>query len=217
MVFSLEIYLSILIFLVKLIMVKKRTKGVIVSDLTKKVLAGALKELLQEKPLSKITISDITNRAGVNRHTFYYHFRDINDLVLWIFSAEIAKRGINTTPLQDWQNALISLLDFAVKEKSFVLAVYHSPANECIIRQLYHYSYEYVERIIDDIAPGCRLSGEDREFLIDFINYGFIGILIKWVREGMKYDPEELIKHLATVSDEEFRVIINRMEIQSKN
>ena len=134
MVFSPEIYLSILIFLVKLIMVKKITKGVIVSDLTKKV-----------------------------------------------------------------------------------LAVYHSPANECIIRQLYHYSYEYVERIIDDIAPGCRLSGEDREFLIDFINYGFIGILIKWVREGMKYDPEELIKHLATVSDEEFRVIINRMEIQSKN
>ncbi len=187
------------------------------SDLTKKVLASSLKELLQEKPLSKVTISDITNRAGVNRHTFYYHFSDINDLVLWIFASEINKYGISATPLQDWQNALISILDFAVREKSFVLAVYHSPANERIFRQLYHYSSDYVARIIDDIEPNCRLSAEDRGFLIDFINYGFIGILSKWVKEGMNYNPEELIKHLAAITDEEFKVIITRMEKHSKN
>lgn len=42
---------------------------------TKKAIAGALKELMEEKPISKITVGDIADRCGINRQTFYYHFR----------------------------------------------------------------------------------------------------------------------------------------------
>ena len=44
------------------------------SQITKRALASALKELLEHKPLNKITIADITEQCGVNRQTFYYHF-----------------------------------------------------------------------------------------------------------------------------------------------
>ena len=44
---------------------------------TKKAIAGALKELMEEKPISKITVGDIADRCGINRQTFYYHFHDI--------------------------------------------------------------------------------------------------------------------------------------------
>ena len=37
--------------------------------------------MLLQKPLNKITINDITEDCGVNRMTFYYHFKDIYDLV----------------------------------------------------------------------------------------------------------------------------------------
>ena len=47
------------------------------SQITKRALAASLKRLLAEKPLSKITISDITDDCGINRMTFYYHFQDI--------------------------------------------------------------------------------------------------------------------------------------------
>ena len=46
---------------------------------TRQIILHTLTELMNEKPLSKITVKDIVERCGVNRNTFYYHFRDIPD------------------------------------------------------------------------------------------------------------------------------------------
>lgn len=54
------------------------------SNITKRALEQSLKNLLLKKPLTKITISDITADCGMNRMTFYYHFKDIYDLVEWV-------------------------------------------------------------------------------------------------------------------------------------
>ena len=51
------------------------------TKMTKAALAASLKKLLEKKPLSKITVTDITRECRINRHTFYYHFRDIYDLI----------------------------------------------------------------------------------------------------------------------------------------
>ena len=53
------------------------------SQITKRALEESLKNLLLQKPLNKITINDIAEDCGINRMTFYYHFRDIYDLVEW--------------------------------------------------------------------------------------------------------------------------------------
>ena len=59
------------------------------SQITKNALAASLKKLLSKKELSKITITNITEECGVNRQTFYYHFKDIYDLLEWIFTNEV--------------------------------------------------------------------------------------------------------------------------------
>ena len=50
------------------------------NDTTKQALANALKQLLQKKQITKITINDIAEACGISRMTFYYHFKDIYDL-----------------------------------------------------------------------------------------------------------------------------------------
>lgn len=55
---------------------------------TKRVLADALKKLMEEMPFSKISVADICGRCDMNRKTFYYHFKDKYDLVNWIFDVE---------------------------------------------------------------------------------------------------------------------------------
>ena len=47
---------------------------------TKELLASALRRQMEKKPLSRITVSDIMAETGLNRKTFYYHFKDIYDL-----------------------------------------------------------------------------------------------------------------------------------------
>ena len=53
------------------------------NDTTKQALANALKQLLQKKQITKITINDIAEACGISRMTFYYHFKDIYDLADW--------------------------------------------------------------------------------------------------------------------------------------
>lgn len=58
-----------------------KARSVDMSQITKRALEQSLKNLLLKKPLNKITISDIAEDCGINRMTFYYHFRIF--MTLW--------------------------------------------------------------------------------------------------------------------------------------
>ena len=64
------------------------------SQVTKRALENSLKHILSQKPLDKITVSDITDDCGINRMTFYYHFKDIYDLIEWA-CVEDAKKALD--------------------------------------------------------------------------------------------------------------------------
>ena len=65
------------------------------SQITKRALEQSLKRLLLQKPLNKITISDITDDCGISRMTFYYHFKDIYDLVEWACLQDAYRRVLD--------------------------------------------------------------------------------------------------------------------------
>ena len=67
------------------------------ADQTKQALAVALKELMAQKPVNKITIHDITERCGIRRQNFYYHFEDVYDLMRWMFQ-EVEESEIQPEP-----------------------------------------------------------------------------------------------------------------------
>lgn len=58
------------------------------SNITKQALSNALKELMEEQPFEKISVSDICEKCHMNRKSFYYHFKDKYDLANWIFDTE---------------------------------------------------------------------------------------------------------------------------------
>ncbi|MBQ2911653.1 MAG: TetR family transcriptional regulator [Clostridia bacterium] len=62
------------------------------SVITKTALAQALKELMSEKPFSKISVSEIAEKCRINRKSFYYHFNDKYDLINWIFESEFLEK-----------------------------------------------------------------------------------------------------------------------------
>lgn len=59
------------------------------SNITKRALAAALRELMEEMPFEKIQVTHICERCQMNRKSFYYHFKDKYDLLNWIFDTEI--------------------------------------------------------------------------------------------------------------------------------
>lgn len=73
------------------------------SLITKKALAGAFKELTRKYPFEKITVKDICESCGMNRKSFYYHFRDKYDLANWIFEHECMSGILSAKPCDIWE------------------------------------------------------------------------------------------------------------------
>lgn len=75
------------------------------AEITKLWIAGKMRELMRQKPISKIRVTEICKAAEIERPTFYYHFKDKYDLVAWMFcrdaygtdvvSVESAAAGMN--------------------------------------------------------------------------------------------------------------------------
>ena len=82
------------------------------SDQTKFALALALKELMAQKPIDRITIHDLTERCGIRRQTFYYHFEDVYDLLRWMFQEEAITLLRQHEGMLVWQEGLLQLFHY---------------------------------------------------------------------------------------------------------
>ncbi len=116
---------------------------------SKKMIIAALADVLQEKPLDKITVTDIVTRAQINRGTFYAHFTDvpnvINHLIMGIFST--IEQAISEEPkqLSDIPHVLLKRIQFFLEEDIvFCRKVMNSGAAAMMQEQLIQYVMDYM-------------------------------------------------------------------------
>lgn len=100
------------------------------SEITKKALEVSLKNLLLKKPLNKITINDIAEDCGISRMTFYYHFKDIYDLVEWSCIEDASKALQGKKTYDTWQEGLLNIFYAVQENKPFIMNVYNSVSRE---------------------------------------------------------------------------------------
>ena len=103
-------------------------------DLTKIALDNSLRKLMAEKPLNKITISDITKDCGCNRMTFYYHFHDIYELLEWSLERETVKVLEDKLTLAGWQDGLRAVFAQLQANKALVMNI-RSNANRDVLEK----------------------------------------------------------------------------------
>lgn len=169
------------------------------SEITKRALEASLKNLLLRKPLNKITINDIAEDCGVNRMTFYYHFKDIYDLVEWS-CMEDARQALNGKKTYDtWQEGFLQIFRAVQDNKPFIMNVYHSVSREQVETYLYKVTYHLLIDVVEEKAAGMSVRQEDKEFIAHFYKYAFVGIMLDWIRGDMKADPQVIIDRLSLV------------------
>lgn len=166
---------------------------------TKKALAASLKKLLAEKPLDKITVIDIVEDCEVNRQTFYYHFKDIYDLVEWIYTSEATKALAGKKTYNTWQQGFLQIFQYVLDNKAFVVNTYHSINREHLQKYLYNETYLLLMGVIEEKAAGMSVRDDDKAFIADFYKYAFVGLMLEWIGTGMKENPPAIIERLSTL------------------
>ena len=169
------------------------------SQMTKRALVASLKELMAEKPLDKITVTDLTEHCGVNRMTFYYHFKDIYDLVEWACVEEATRALAGKKTYDTWQQGFLQILQSLQKDKVFYINVYHSISREYIEQYLYKLTYDLLADVVEEECRDAAVSGEDKALIAEFYKYGFVGMMLHWIDGGMKADYRELVQRLSTM------------------
>lgn len=169
------------------------------SQITKRALEQSLKNLLQQKPLSKITISDITEDCGISRMTFYYHFKDIYDLVEWACAEDAARALQNKKTYDTWQQGFVQIFHAVRENKVFVMNVYRCVNREQVEKYLVPLTDQLIMGVITERAAGMTVREADQQFIAQVYSYAFVGIVLDWIRDDMRADPEELVNRLAMV------------------
>lgn len=164
------------------------------SQITKKAIEASLKNLLLKKPFDKITINDIAEDCGISRMTFYYHFKDIYDLVEWACEEDAKKILEGKDDYKTWTQGFLNLFEEVLKNKPFILNVYRSVGREQVENYLYKIVYDLLLNVVEEKAQGMTVRDEDKEFIADFYKYAFVGLMLDWVKNGTKEDPHKIVK-----------------------
>lgn len=167
------------------------------SQVTKRALEQSLKNLLLKKPLTKITVGDIADDCGINRMTFYYHFKDIYDLVEWS-CLEDAKRALDEKKTYEtWQQGLLQIFEAVQENKPFILNVYRCVHREQVEKYLQPLVDRLLLGVIDEEADGMAVRDEDKQFIAQIYSYIFIGLMLDWIKDDMREDPQPIVDKLA--------------------
>ena len=164
------------------------------------------------KELSKITITNITKDCGVNRQTFYYHFKDVYDLLEWIYMNEVIQSMEGNDTYDTWQQGFLSIFEYVLENKEFVKNTYYSISRDFFLRFIYKQTTVLLMNIIDEKSKGMKVRREDKQFMADFYKYGFVGIMQDWIESGMKEKPDNIIKKLNSIIEGNFENALEKLK-----
>ena len=154
---------------------------------TRRELSAALRELLREEPLDQLRVRELTERCGLRRQSFYYHFKDVYDLLAWAVRQERALLADRLAECLTWRQALLALLDRAGEE---IIHVF-----EVVIERLPAVQIYYRDRCG---RPPDR-NGEERDRRRS--RAMLLSLLEGWVRNEGALPPEELADALERVAE----------------
>ncbi len=149
----------------------------------KKQITAALLALLKEKPLSEISISELTSRAGIGRVSFYRNYESKED-ILKEESERLTRewgRLYESNPESAPETLFPSLFDFYRDHKDFYTTLYHAGMSSIMM-----------ETIVSTIRITPEMQNLEA-YMKSFWAYGIYGWMLEWIKRGMQESGKELL------------------------
>lgn len=181
--------------------------------LTEEAIKNTYLQLLEEKPMDKITISEITKRIGINRQTFYYHYKDIIDLTADIFN-DVSKYCAGTDG--NLSNCLMRYYDYFTEHKAITQNIVRSGYFDQVHSRMEPDLRIMISNMIDDTA-GMGQIGEATKELTSFYYAAILStFIVRWIRNGMNTD-RNLFRKLANVCEASMKGTIDVFRSDTTN
>lgn len=168
---------------------------------TKKALAAALKQRMEHKPLSKITVSEIAADCGLNRKTFYYHFPDIYSLLKWMLEQEAVEVVRQFDLLIDYQDAILFVINYVEDNAHILNCAYDSMGREEMKRFFYNDLIGIMRTAVEQAERELvlRVAADFKSFLCNLCTEALAGMLINRFQHPDEYSKEQVLEYLSLI------------------
>lgn len=160
---------------------------------TKMVIKDSLLDLMKERSINKITVTEICKKASINRNTFYSHYANQFDLLtsieeeLYEDVKQVVKSNMN---FESTETLPYELCKYIKKKQNICEILFSENGDKKLLERILYISHDYT---IKDWKKGSHPFDEELfENWYTFTAYGTIAIIKKWITNGTIESPEEI-------------------------
>ena len=175
---------------------------------TKQDILDTLLILLRDKTISDITVKDLTERCGISRQAFYYHFQDLYAVVDWGLRQDLELLGKE----KDLEGARSVVVERMVRNRTVVLNLYRSFERSYVEHYLCKWALPLVTEKVAQVAKCYRVTREQTDFVAELITITLLSLVLGWMDRGMPGKALEHLDDLRTISDGGVDTILERLE-----
>lgn len=160
-------------------------------DRTKLALSMAFAELLKDKSIEKITIQNIVDQSGYNRQTFYYHFRDIYDMMAWNVANLLKAAEETVEPDESLEDVLLRVFKLLRQYRTQIIHAYDPNQRREYEKFFEPWLKENFHKAISDLDEADQVSEDKIDFMTEIFTWVSLSMIFQWVEDGMPKKTEE--------------------------
>ena len=180
------------------------------ASFTKRAIIESFIRQLQTKPADKITVKDIVEDCGISRNTFYYHFKDIYEVLEEILHMQEERViwGLENGEIDEgnWREGM----DRMMENQEMLYRIYRSTRGTEIRRYFSESAAVIFQHMVEVKARGIPATEKDKELIGRFYHHAFEGCMMDWLESGMKTPIAKELEHLGRLFDGDIEQALRR-------
>ena len=182
--------------------------------LTKMAIVKAFEELARVKNVDRITVKEITDKCQISRNTFYYHFKDIYDVLEEMLNQRVEQMietlELNMQSGNSVQDTRRAGMRYILDNRELFFNLYQSARVQEVKMYLDKSSSVLGHYLIDRLSEGMNVSERDKDLIISFYQYAHAGMMAEWLEKGMKDDLEERMNRMDVLFEGDIVMALER-------
>ena len=166
----------------------------------KAAICRSASELLTKKRTKKLTVKDFVEECGITRQTFYYHFKDIPDLICYMMeqgSKELLENCLAQPTLEDKIRYLLSVaLNAHPLIQRTISTSYQSELEPLLLEQFYSFFDQLTNESASSSLVSDSLTASQRKLLLRYHSLAFLGLVRTWSKDDSAH-MDEIVHDLA--------------------
>lgn len=158
---------------------------------TRKWVVEALLLLLEKQSYEEINITDITNKAGIARQTFYRNYKSKDDIIITYLDDMFEE--FKSMPMEQTNSSrsasYISPFRLFMEHREALIKLKNAGLDFLIFNQLWSYNDFFLQYVYKNEHDSNKLYNE---YLIKFQIGGLLNIILEWIKNDMPLEPEKI-------------------------